>query len=263
MTNLNPIQTKHYLAFLESLKNSSESNDRLLESVASGFSAIYETPDKIEIPSEDLLIEHTEDDAIPFIYLPEKGTFYMDSSLKGQMHMTLIKKVEREEREKNPEKWKDVSDAEITAMLGFIKWLPNRRVEVLGINGRIWTHYRIMSFWKYPSVEMFKIILEKIRQAGVPIDSKWRVEVYSHEGPGSEKLIPVDQYTGQYITSPKKQEELDRLREMHTMSPIDKEKIKKAKLASGTPSESPSIRTPEDLNGRSMAEYNNEKVSGD
>jgi hypothetical protein len=85
--------------------------------------------------------------------------------------------------------------------------------------GRVWFNPKIISFWTYPNKNKFlEIISELEKQLNVNIfNNNWRVEVYE-EG-GSNILIPIEEYTGEYYEP---SEEIKNIE--HVLSPMDKNK---------------------------------------
>lgn len=242
------MNTNIFLSFLSSLKTPENSN--LLEAITQGFKTLTESPDKIEIPSENLDVHYEDYDAIPFMYAPSSGSFIIDKSEhpnnedgKGLTHSELTMKLTGTDTSN----WLSNIFSEKMNRLGFSNDGSN-------ISGRLWTYNKVMSFWKYPDESMFKKIISKIKENGFYIDSSWRVEVYARNK-YETVVIPIDQYKGQYVekVSKPQSDEVDReLNEQlhrHLLSPIDKKK---------SPEDSLSYKKVE-TGGKTMAEYNNER----
>lgn len=238
-----------FLNFLESLKT--DENKALIEAVTTGYQSIrslYESPDSIDISDEPRLV-NDDNDARPFIYLPKKEQFYI--SKREEWHGDLIKSIIKKYIEANPESGKDLNKDkhELWTLFGF----EDERGYPLGISGRLWFRRMIMSFWDYPTVDEFKTILGYLAKNGIIVNNKWRVEVYLPNDIDSV-LIPVGKYTGKAnVINDDRQVDLDKKREQHTLSPIEKEKQKR----NTSPKELPVKKV--DTGGLSMAEYNFKK----
>lgn len=242
---------KKFLSFLESLTTAE--NAILLETIAKGYKVIkglYETPDKISIPKEKVKVHFRDNHAYAFIYLDEKGIMYISGP--GMSHGDMILAIVREEQKKHPQK--DFWD--LKAELGFGY---DDNSEESGYHGRYWTNVKVISFWKYPSADMFRTIISKLKEKGAPIDDTWRVEVKLPDNGGSldvgTTLIPISEYTGdtakaKYSIS---QKELDMLKELHVMDPIAKAKMPKRQFQDKDLG----------LGDKSMAEYNAQKQGSD
>lgn len=237
-----------FLNFLKSIKT--DENKSLLEAVTNGYQSIrelYESPDSIDISGEPRLT-NDDGDARPFIYLPEKEKFYISNS--PEYHGDLIKNVLNEYVKMHPEFPKDRSKSELRIPLGF----EDERGYPLGINGRLWLGRMVMSFWEYPSIDEFKNILSHLAKNKITINNKWRIEVYLPNDVDSV-LIPVGNYTGKAnAIDDDRQEELDKKRAQHTLSPIEKEKLKR-----NTPTKEIPIKKVNDTGGLTTAEYNYNK----
>lgn len=221
--------SKRYQAFLEALRT--PENSSTLDAVVSGWEVIrslYESADSIKIPQQKVDVHFRDDDAYAFIYLDEKDALYLSGP--GMSHGDMILAHVRKEQAKQPEK--DFWD--LKAELGF-EYDDNS--EDLGYHGRLWLKPKVISFWKYPSVGMFQTILSKLKEQGVSIDETWRIEVKLPDREASlyinTTLIPIGEYVDEWVDEAKSsitQEELDMLRELHTMDPIAKAKLPKGEV---------------------------------
>lgn len=222
----------------------------MVEAVVTGYRSIrklYESPDTIDIPELDIYTFFEDPDARPFCYINDKDTFYIHN--QPVMHVGLINDTIRNYIAKNKLEDNANTRVEVGRLLGFY----DNRGYPLGINGRIWTQTRTMSFWDYPTVDEFKKILNHLSNNGVKINDKWRVEVYLPNDVDST-LIPIGEYNGKAAAiHDDRKAELDKMREQHTMSPIEKEKEKR----NSPPKELPVKKV--ETGGLSMAEYNFKK----
>lgn len=243
------MNNKLFLSFLSSLKT--PENSSLLESVILGFKALTESPDKLQIPSENLDLHFEDYDARPFIFVPSKNLLFVDTSNHpnnedgiGLRHEQLMMKLGGHEGSFD---WDNPVFAEKMKRLG----LSN---DGTSISGRLWTYNKVISFWKYPSESTFKKIISKLKENGFSINSSWRVEVYPRDK-YETVVIPIDEYKGQYVEkvskpqSDKVDRELNEQLHRHLVNPIDKKK---------SPTDSLSDKKVE-TGGKTMAEYNNEK----
>lgn len=83
--------------------------------------------------------------------------------------------------------------------------------------GRFWYKSKIISFWKYPSVQDFKKVIQGIKEkTNYMYGDDWRVQV--HDEKGEEILIPIADYQGD--TFKDKRSSADD----HVASPMQKKK---------------------------------------
>ncbi len=205
-----------FAAFLESIKNQNNSN--LIEVFVEGLNAInnlYESPDTVILPNSVNSLTWENSDAIPFIYLEDGDILYMDKNVMGGMHMDLEDQLIKADPDYSGDNY-----SAIRAELGLKK---NNK------NGRIWLNNKIMSFWQYPSeAELKGKIIPAIQKKGININSDWKIEVYPEgkdDVDSNAILIPIFDYKGKFVPDKKKQEELDKMRELHLMDPMQKKNV--------------------------------------
>jgi hypothetical protein len=122
--------------------------------------------------------------------------------------------------------------------------------------GRLWENSKIMSFWVYPNVELFKQIIKKLeKKLGLKIfNNGWRLEVVIDDDSGDinrveydpdikdededfffrpddqmygdNKIIPIEEYVGS-------EDQPEELMIQHMLSWQEKEKLKKEKGVKG------------------------------
>jgi hypothetical protein len=230
----------NFLHFLESIKT--QSNKILIESLSSGY-VLIESPDTVVLPNTVNSITWENSDAIPFIYSDKIDKFFLDKEVTGGMHSDLINRVINQLDE-----FDGKNSDDLKVELGF----KDASRYNAGIRGRIWTRYKIIALWDYPSTEVFKNkIIDGLKNSGINIDNNWKVEVFNKDGGTS--LIPVNEYSGKFAPDKESQEELDRMREWHTLDPIEKEKRKKLNKA---PANQSPTQGSDSNDSRSMAELN-------
>jgi hypothetical protein len=248
-----------FTEFLKSIQD--DKNSMLLESIHKGFEAIIESPDTVILPDSVNSLTHEDSEALPFIYLDETDKLLFDKSLSGQMHLDLLYKVMKDTpyyKRMEPEFKTDQNfKASVLNRIKAELKLVNDTGNWAGFLGRVWVRHKVMSFWKYPPESMLKgKIIPKLKENGINIDSSWKIEVYKKES-SNTVLIPIDDYRGKYLPDEAEQKELDKMREWHTMDPIEKQKYKK----NNTPTPTKEV----DSDGKSMAELNylRKELAGD
>ena len=231
-----------FVAFLESIKNPNNSN--LIEVFVDGLNAVnnlYESPDTVILPNSVNSLTWENSDAIPFIYLYKKNELVIDNNIMGGMHLDLITSVIKKDPGYDGNNYKEIQEKN-----GFTD-----KGTTAGLNGRAWLKNKIISFWHYPTEAVLKgEIIPAFKNKGININNDWKIEVFP-EGEddinSNSILIPIFDYKGKFMPDPKKQEELDKMRELHTMSPEEK---KRELLTREVPA--PKV----DPGDKSMAEYN-------
>lgn len=132
--------------------------------------------------------------------------------------------------------------------------------------GRIWLRGKIISFWVYPNVELFKSIIQKIeKELGIKIfNNGWKIEVQMKNGKikvrkftskhndyyfadgeyQNVKLVPIEEYIGS-------EDVPDIQKKMHLMNWQEKQRMKEqGKLAPGFGSDIISWDSPRNLQYR-------------
>lgn len=204
--------------------------------------------DWIDIDSLDLHLDYTEPDAYPFFIIDE--TLCINLEKHQQTHGDLLYWLADKERQKSPKLYRDIDDSKLVDKLKAIEG---------NISGRIWIKSRLISFWEYPPIHIFKDILNKFSEIGV--DLAW---VYIYKSLQVQEIIPVDEY-GESVWNhgfPGLKEAIQKLKEQHTLCPMEKNKQKRAEILSNPGYEIPYQKAPSDLGEVSMAEYNFHKANG-
>ena len=182
------------------------------------FNLIKESPDCINDVDVDTDLNYFDEDAIPFFASVDKNH-------------TKILRVNVGDYEKY--------HSDITY-----------RGQNKAYAGRLWEDYRIMSFWVYPNVELFKQLITKLeKKLKIKIfNNDWKIEVIINDSgdidkveydselkeddedyffrpddqmDGELKIIPIEEYIGS-------EDQPEELRIQHLLSWKEKQKQKKA-----------------------------------
>lgn len=185
---------------------------------------LSEDPDTLEFSRKAdgylKVLKHSSPDAYPFTL--EKIGFFIHSEPKTDHYSLVhdIPKLETYIKKKFSEKDPYVLDR-----------------NELEYAGRVWKFNKIISFWKYPSVQDFKKVISGLKLHGFHVDDSWQVQVFDKKN--EEILIPVSQYAGEHQVS----KNIDR---EHEKSPMLKKKDTSKNV-------SPELNLPK---GMTQAKYN-------
>lgn len=128
------------------------------------FQIIKESPDQIDY-DEDLILSHNNDDAIPFFADVNKD------------HTELLNVVVGDYRQ-----WHSDIDYDYEGNKAYA--------------GRLWMEHKVISFWVYPNVDLFKKIIEGLENdLNIKIfNNGWELEVITEDSDDDDNEIIKYQY---------------------------------------------------------------------
>ena len=141
--------------------------------------------------------------AYPFYYY--KDEFYLGGP--GTMHLDISDEI-----------YKDL----LASRNSSTEDAPNKVGDIdyaAKLNGRLWTNIKVIAFWDFPENEYyFKRLVNDLNNFAnglFTIDNTWRVLDKGNH------LVPISEYVGSEL-SPGEKADMEKRREMHVASPMDK-----------------------------------------